>query len=333
MNLQRTMQQFSHPNGCLPFPSHETSDNFMTMRDLSPIVTIVVVTSPIASNPNTEMIDRCIAGAIRSFPPLNTCKIVIACDGVGVIDSVPKQQRGTTRIFGKCTKETFDRYDEFCHKLSARKWLQVDRQLEWRGFALSLRSALKSVETPIVMVLPHDYELTPDSLEYMDVSVLLQTMLASTDINYIGLPNPRSSKIRSRHSQALQGLSNRSIHVGGKQEIQMEPIAMWKENPHFAKVEAYRSIVFSRHYKRGQFIEDTLGQDMLTTIKERGVDAFLHTYLLSLDKPCSFHMDGPRYLPITERQKRHYSVQQFEIDAAERAHHFVTEKSRDCIGT
>ena len=65
----------------------------------------------------------------------------------------------------------------------------------------------------------------------------------------------------------------------------LEPLAMWKENPHFASVEAYWNIVFrnehdkdntnhhhpvlklNHKFKRGHFIEDTLGQKMVQTLK------------------------------------------------------------------
>jgi hypothetical protein len=298
--------------------------------DLSSVVSIVIVTSPTASNPNTEMIDRCMAGVTRSFPGLKNCQIVIACDGVQVVESLSNQKAKTKRIFGKCTKETFDRYELFCQALEAREWLKIDRQTEWKGFALTLRSALKQVTTPLVMVLPHDYELSPSALGRIDVRHLLHEMLASTDINYIGLPNPRSSTIKARHAEALKDLQTRSI-TRGNFDITLEPLAMWKENPHFAKMESYQTIVFSRHYKRGQFIEDTLGQEMLSNIKDKGKDAFAYTYLLSLNRPCSFHMDGPRYLPILERQALRYAVQDFEVEAAEQANTFVRQKPLSLI--
>jgi len=286
--------------------------------DLDTLVTIVIVTSPIASNPNTEMFDRCMNGIFRSFPPLRNCPIIAACDGVQIIEesSNSKKSGATKRIFGKCTRDNYERYDRFCQELASRCWLQVDRQSEWQGFALTLRSALKLVKTPVVMVLPHDYELMPDVLSAIDLRSVIHEMIETSDINYIGLPNPQSFKMRLRHSTALINLEGRNMISEG---IRLEPLVMWKENPHFAKVEAYRTIVFSHRFKRGQFIEDTLGQEMLAAIKERGNEAFYNLYLLSMEEPCSFHMDGPRYLPIDEKRKRGYAIQVFEIEAAKQA--------------
>ena len=297
------------------------SDHAATPPKMEQIVTIVIVTSPTTSNPSTEMIDRCISGVVRSFPVLANCRVVIACDGVQVLETAPSKKR----IFGKCTQESFDRYQAYCATLQERSWLTVLRQTEWQGFAISLRETMRiNVQTPLVMVLPHDYELTPPSVD-IDFGGMIQEMLQSTDINYIGLPNARSSTLQSRHARALQGLTKRSICDG---TLVLEPIGMWKENPHVAKVEAYQSIVFQRHYERGQFIEDTLGQEMLAQLKEHGPSAFGGTYMLCLgDEPCSFHMDGPRYLPIAERLQRGYKVQEFEKDSADQAASYV--KSRD----
>lgn len=346
---------------------------------LSSVVTIVIVTSPVASNPSTEMIDRCLAGVFRSFPQLGGCRVMIACDGVREVlvdpiasSSSPSSTTAapngrsdcggapTRRIYGKCTQGQWDRYEEYCQRLSGRKFLEVIRHHEWKGFAMVLQSALEKVKTPLVMVLPHDYELMPSTLRDVHLPTLLLEMMvpnsddhsrsdkdnnssSSNRIAYIGLPNPRSAKFGSRHAEALKGIPSRRILrttvagvvPGDEDDITpyvLEPLAMWKENPHFATLEAYRSIVFSkegRKYKRGQFIEDTLGQEMLADIKQRGAGAFRNMYLLALPRPCSFHMDGPRYLPIEERLARNYVVQEFDIQAATRAKAYVAKKEEE----
>jgi hypothetical protein len=53
---------------------------------------------------------------------------------------------------------------------------------------------------------------------------------------------------------------------------------MWKDSPHFACTDTYRNLVFKTHalgtdldclhvFKRGHFIEDTLGQKMIDALK------------------------------------------------------------------
>jgi hypothetical protein len=454
---------------------------------LSSIVTIVIVTSPIVSNPNTEMIDRCIVGILRSFPTLMGCKIVVACDGIRNVimdDDVdkmekekvvlveeeeeehingPQQQKqkqpttATKRIYGKCTKDQWDRYQVFCQRLQSRSWLVVDIHTEWKGFALVLQSVLDNhVTTPIVMVLPHDYELMPSTLMDVHLPTLLQEMMMTTktttatttiqpttdkgdtsssssngkdcsvnndndgvddgtinnsccnQIVYIGLPNAHSSTFKARHKQALKGIPSRRIRQhrlcwssssssetppkqqqqeGELQEVVppaleeeeyyvLDPLAMWKENPHFATVEAYQSIVYGKKkkwiapttatptntttttstptpttpaittfqnvvktntrqrfknknnnhtFKKGQFIEDTLGQQMLNDIKVYGTHAFQYMYQLSLSKPCSYHLDGARYIPINERLVRKYTVQEFDVVATKLSKEYIVE--------
>ena len=160
--------------------------------DLSEWVTIVLITSPVASNPSTEMVDRCISGVVRSFPSLRRASIVVGCDGVAV---TTKTKSTTARIYGKCSAEQYQNYRAFVQTLQARKWLQVHHVVEWQGFALTLKGALERyVQTPLVMVLPHDYELTPDALAHIHLPQLLSEMRREK-INYIGLPNPRSSTV------------------------------------------------------------------------------------------------------------------------------------------
>lgn len=303
--------------------------------DLSSLVTILIVTSPTASNPSTEMIDRCLLGIISSFPQLKDCKVIVACDGVHVVENNPTSEhnhnRGVKRIFGKCTDAQLAQYEMFCHRLKSRPWMEACCSNEWQGFALILKMALSSVTTPLIMVSPHDYELTPSTLQHVHLPTLLRhTLLDQTfNANYIGLPNPRSSKFGSRHRQALNGIPSRSILTDDPSvSYTLEPLAMWKENPHFATMEAYKSIVYVHNFKRGQFIEDTLGQEMLRDLKQRGIMAFHETYILSLPTPCSFHMDGPRYLPIAERLARGYNVRNFEIEAAKRVEEFVLEQNK-----
>ena len=102
--------------------------------------------------------------------------------------------------------------------------------------------------------------------------------------------------------------------------MKLNPLCLWRENPHFAKTKIYREVVFGvegaasnnhnsnnnarrrrqapKRFKRGQFIEDTFGQEMIYNIKDKGMEAFQEydTYLLDMGEgvSCSYHMDGPR---------------------------------------
>eukprot|EP00934_Nitzschia_sp_Nitz4_P008785 Nitzschia sp. Nitz4//scaffold23_size168460//109220//110122//NITZ4_002231-RA/size168460-processed-gene-0.228-mRNA-1//1//CDS//3329543671//8775//frame0 len=280
------------------------------------------------------MIDRCLQGIWDSFPSAANCPVIVACDGVR---QIIEEKEGTSkraytrRVFGKCNRDQWDRYGLYCDELASRTWLQVYRSEDWKGFSLLLRHAIQQmVSTPLVYVSPHDYELIPSTLEHVQLpSLLQQTLLASPlskaaaqPIHYIGLPNKRSATFGVRHENALRTIPSLQIDTPPKGTYTLEPLAMWKENPHFATTQAYNDIVFSNAtFKKGQFIEDTLGQSMLASIKRDGLSAFQQLYLLALPTSlaCSFHMDGPRYLPIAKRLERNYTVRDFEIQAAARA--------------
>merc|ERR1711933_3285 len=81
------------------------------------------------------------------------------------------------------------------------------------------------------------------------------------------------------------------------------PLPMWKENPHIASVKHYADLVFSgllRRIKRGQFIEETVGQEMLRRLKQAPSHAEamkVHakefgTYLLFDGHNATSHLDG-----------------------------------------
>merc|ERR1712217_367877 len=99
-------------------------------------------------------------------------------------------------------------------------------------------------------------------------------------VGYVGFLNGRTMNLRERYV----GLNLEVIRAevsepsptscsGSRQcqnhDLPLLPLPFWKENPHIASVEHYNRIVFSgdhgryRSIRRGCFIEETVGQDML----------------------------------------------------------------------
>jgi hypothetical protein len=335
---------------------------------------VIIVTSPIESNPSTELIDRCLSGIFRCFPVLSTCKIIIACDGCKCVpDDKAKLGR---RIFGRANRSTIENYRSFLDVLSERGWMECDRpreitredgsesDLEWLGFALTLKRALMKVTTPLVFVTCHDFELVEGTLEGVDAEVLIRALLNdSTDstaapVKYIGLPTMKAQSFSLRHGETLKGLRPILLQDSAC-SLHLEPLGMWKDSPHFARTDTYRDFVFgsgttnpshpeSFHvFKRGHFIEDTLGQKMIDSLKrasrqpseseDKGAsseniatDAMeaspidsktqlfnqFGTYLLRCSSPCIYHMDGRVYVPTADRRDRGYSLHDFEVERA-----------------
>jgi hypothetical protein len=437
---------------------------------LSSLVTIVVVTSPIVSNPSTELIDRCLASIVRACPGLAACKMVVAADGCQCTSPPPpnddhnndvsptnscsaflakpkKTQR--QRVFGTAEEDTLARYHDFLNRLDERPWLTVDRpnqprttltnnvqgeifhhplSTEWLGFALTLKKAIDThVKTPLVWVTPHDYELQTEALCQYDIDhhrhddddddhsitlleQLVQLLLDNKDddndatgssttnsVHYVGLPNAKTMTFSKRHAKALEGLvpltivsplfrSNDSLQP---HMLTLEPLGVWKENPHLATVKAYRDFVFGganrdshsrqnderytsttitscwyphwqhHRFKRGHFIEDTLGQQMLSALKattslEEKSDLFRHcfgTYLLQSDVPCTYHMNGLNYRDKVSPEKigngsdcgvnggndhdlqahnrTHFATKEFEVQRAKAASEFVEQMNQE----
>ena len=166
--------------------TEETTPQF----SLAKLLTIIVTTSPIRSNPSTEMLERTFntfqfAGSEFAYD----CKKVIVCDGCRVLeddtgdntDSDEKKDDDPPLITRKyanvkqtlrngiATREQAKNYDEFkkrLHKLCTDSHQSIQSPFcnttvveldERHGYGFALRHALYNcVETPYVCVIQHD---------------------------------------------------------------------------------------------------------------------------------------------------------------------------------
>jgi hypothetical protein len=318
--------------------------------DFSTLVTIIVVTSPVASNPSTELIDRCLASIVGVFPALRASKMVIAADGA-LQDETIALKRRRKRVFGKAGSDTLLRYYDLLDKLASRSWLTVDRptitndedpndlSTEWLGFALTLKKAIYyHVQTPYVFVTPHDYELIAETLEDVAVEDLFKAFQDFPNLNYVGFPNAKTLTFQQRHQKTMEGL--RPIDLDSSKSITLLPLGLWKENPHFAATKAYQDFVFSNgmhRLKRGHFIEDTLGQQMLNQLKsaqsideKRQTFHRFGTYILQSELACTNHINGISYSDATMRKSLgHSQAKSSEQKSIEAAISFVKSMKND----
>jgi hypothetical protein len=337
-------------------------------KDFSSLITIVIVTSPVESNPSTELLDRCLLSIVRAWPELSDCHVVVAADGCQQDESVLDSKR--KRVFGKASAAQLRNYHDFLDRLEERSWMTVDRptaiqndddgddtgllSTEWLGFALTLQKAIEThVTTPLVFVTPHDYELETEPLKDIRVEQLAQAILCEKSdtnrhaVNYIGLHNAKTLTLSQRNASVLQNLPSivlQETSTMNSENWMLSPLASWKENPHLASVRAYRDVVFENRihrFKRGHFIEDTLGQKMLQALKDSD-DATITkqqlfesfgTFLLEpppneinnkKKQPCTFHINGLRYIGADQRTSRGYApLKAFEVERAQAAKEFV----------
>jgi hypothetical protein len=243
------------------------------------------------------------------------------------------------------------------------------------------------VHTPYVLVLPHDMEFS----HTVDLAALCAILAdTSAGVNYIGFgaknrsltpcPNDSSTRVSitaARSNPVLAAnpnLLNYPERVRAKSGIALTPLAFsgvptppceptlllplfrWKENPHIASVRQYEQVVFGPaawpKIKRGQFIEETVGQRQNDLIlREGGADGWREahaawgTYLYWPSVPThassehaekrgigvtsakaapptfavTHHLDGHTYRTVDERLASGHMPHAFEIERSAEA--------------
>ena len=153
----------------------ETNYRSAPMPPIEDILTIVVTTSPIKSNPSTEILERSFGTFLNGGHNFALkCHKVIVCDGCRVLDNggeekVSKRHANMKQAMrnGICTSVQADNYHQF--KAALRELCDnatIDspfcnttiEELESRhGYGFALRHALRHcVSTPYVCVIQHD---------------------------------------------------------------------------------------------------------------------------------------------------------------------------------
>jgi hypothetical protein len=187
-----------------------TDEDFPSLTEL---LTIVVTTSPIKSNPSTELLERTFETFHLGGREFTECFKVIVCDGVRVIDhdnnttpngvNIVTKKHATVKQAlrnGIASVEQAEDYKEFKRRLKklcleapaeSPFWnAEVEELDERHGYGFALRHALlHCVKTPFVCVIQHDRT-------FMRPTPVLQALHAMwrhpKKIKYIGM-NMRSN--------------------------------------------------------------------------------------------------------------------------------------------
>ena len=150
------------------------------------------------------------------------------------------------------------------------------------GFGLAVRSALRITTTPYVWVHQHDWTLETD----LPLDAMIQVMRESESgddpeapIRYICLPGGRMlSYATSDHVTRYPALREYTAKLGGEYsprgdgdtKIPLTPLFFWHDKPHIASAAHYlqRAFPSSSSIRRGEFIEDTIGQQSRNEMKQ-----------------------------------------------------------------
>ncbi|GMF72512.1 hypothetical protein BDV35DRAFT_333795 [Aspergillus flavus] len=148
------------------------------------------------------------------------------------------------------------------------------------GFGLAVRSALRVCETPYVWVQQHDWALVAD----IPLTPLLEVMERSdadpaVPVKYVSFPSVRMLSYATQPCvvefpalRALTGDLTRDFVPPSHPEVTvpLTPLYFWFDKPHIASTEHYLSRVFPNRLtmRRGEFIEDKVGQQARQQMKE-----------------------------------------------------------------
>ena len=121
-------------------------------------VTVVLVTSPIVSHPNTELIEK-VVDSFKLVQDLPSCNLLIMADGVKIGNFKPKK--------GSVPEDMVQNYNLYLETLE-QKIQESDQESMWSrteliklphhvGFGHAVYHALKMCQTEYVLVVQHDH--------------------------------------------------------------------------------------------------------------------------------------------------------------------------------
>mmetsp|Transcript_22019 Transcript_22019/g.61119 ORF Transcript_22019/g.61119 Transcript_22019/m.61119 type:complete len:320 (-) Transcript_22019:369-1328(-) len=259
-------------------------------------LTVVVTTSPTPSNPSLSLIEY-VLSSFACVPGLSACKKIIVCDGCKLLDPAPLQGNFSGSAppeslwkAGRVTPEALDSYRQYIETLQTRVAnagqlaggeQSPDEELDpfanaevmvledRHGFGFAIKRALERVPTRYVMVVQHDRNFQRPC----DIPALLQSMSERSEaIKYVCLASA------SLLDYAHRTKSRFRVDVGQwecrlRNGDRLLPMVCLLDSTHVAEAEWYRGFVFDpalRLVKKGDFIEDRLGQLQVAQVREQG---------------------------------------------------------------
>eukprot|EP00961_Rhodomonas_salina_P183286 2473936-Rhodomonas_salina.2 len=126
--------------------------------DLPSCVTVVVITSPMRSDPDLDILETLFSSL--ALAGLAQCRKLLVCDHLDVeVNFDTSKFKGFKK--GRLPKDYLERYRARIALLQHAPWaramgISVLQLPTWHGFALATKTALAHVSTPLVCVIQHD---------------------------------------------------------------------------------------------------------------------------------------------------------------------------------
>ena len=145
---------------------------------LSKYLTIIITTSPVKSNPDTQMFQS----VLKSFElvkGLSSCRKLLVCDGYKV--SSEGEYRFKKGLINPDCVSNYKQYIQNLKLLEIENCRIIERQDRF-GFALNLLHCLEIAETEFVLVVQHDQTF----MRSVDMEEIIGVMNRKNDVNYVG---------------------------------------------------------------------------------------------------------------------------------------------------
>jgi hypothetical protein len=229
-------------------------------------LTIITTTSPIPSNPGTEMLEKT-QQSLLQVAALQACKKIIVFDGV------PPQQRYRSLAYELYIQNVEKLVRD--NPIFANTKLVINR--EFKHLANSLREAMQLVDTPYVFVHQHDFILTRP----FDAVNLIKSMDE----------NPHLKLIRfNRFTNAPNGWDGPiDHHIEGNYYVPLLRTFGWSDNDHIARIDYYRDFVFPK-VTWGGAMEWFLHDPSKIQMDHHSYGTYLYGSMN--DSPYIYHLDG-----------------------------------------
>ncbi|GAB5353429.1 hypothetical protein AAMO2058_000035600 [Amorphochlora amoebiformis] len=264
-------------------------------------VTMIMATSPVKSNPSTELLEQTMR-SIRLFCK-GTQKLpkIILCDGYTL---TTQTGQGTARKGRRITREKAEDYKEYLRRIQAHiddgnanfegcKMLILPKL---HGFGLAMQEAIKLVKTPYILVAQHDRAFISRG---EDLKTLVNLLDEEKDINYIGYLTHRQINYCSR----MMSQHQLRIHPIKRQGIELVPLIHFLDSMHLARTSFWEYMFSTGTIKIRDFPEHTFGNVQRWDIVKHGMKEFgkYGTYLLWDGVCCIKHVNGRTFLDEKQR--------------------------------
>lgn len=229
-------------------------------------ITVLIPTSPIPSNPSTEVIDQTIASVRKRLPE---SEIIIMFDGVApwLMEYKAQYDQFTQNFLWKIN-----------HEMGPAVPLVFDHHMHQSGM---MREALKLVKTPVILFLEQDTPLHNDIPFDQLVPVITTGYANLIRFHFEAAIHPEHEHLMLDHSP---------IDILG---VPLLRTRQWSQRPHLASTQYYRDICQKYWDNEPRFIEH-----IMYGLVAEGGDNYdehrLHMYAPEGTLVRSLHLDGRR---------------------------------------